>query len=74
MYSDGCLCKVLVSFKSILKDAKRRGNVAQNVAGDVKIGASRQDARKLEVGKDIPTPAEIGCILGAAAGRWRPFW
>jgi integrase len=65
--------KVLASFKSILKDAKRRGNVAQNVAGDVSIAANRQDARKLEIGRDIPTPAEIGRILAAAAGRWRPF-
>jgi integrase len=71
--SRGMAKKVLVSFKSILKDAKRRGNVAQNVASDVSIAANRQDARKLEVGRDIPTPAEISRILAAAAGRWRPF-
>jgi integrase len=65
--------KVLTSLKSLLKDAKRRGNVAQNVASDVSIAADRRGAGKLEVGIDIPTPDEIGRILGAATGRWRPF-
>src|SRR5262249_14758428 len=31
--------KVLVSFKSIIKDARRRGNIAHNVADGVKIDA-----------------------------------
>src|SRR5262245_57433106 len=34
---------VLKSFKAILKDAHRRGNVAQNVARDVTIGSSGRD-------------------------------
>src|SRR5262249_51884074 len=33
--------KVLTSLKSLLRDAKRRGNVAQNVALDVKIAADK---------------------------------
>jgi integrase len=63
--------KVLVSFKSILKDAQRRGNVAQNVATgtSIKIGAREQ----LKVGVDIPSTEEISRILAAATGRWRPF-
>jgi integrase len=63
--------KVLVSFKAILKDAKRRGNVAQNVASDVTISADRKE--QLQVGIDIPTPEEISRIVAAATGRWRPF-
>jgi integrase len=65
--------KVLTSFKAILKDAKRRGNVAQNVAADVSIAADRRGNGKLKVGVDIPTPAEIRAILEAAKGRWRAF-
>jgi hypothetical protein len=35
--------KVLGCLKSIIKDAKRRGNVAQNVASDVTISANKRD-------------------------------
>jgi len=65
--------KVLVSFKSILKDACRRGNVAQNAGGGVSITADKRAAGRLEIGADIPTPEEISRILAAAKGRWRPF-
>jgi integrase len=65
--------KVLVSFKSIIKDAQRRGNVAQNVAAGVAIKADTRHKGKLVVGVDIPTPDEIGRILAGARGRWRPF-
>jgi integrase len=63
--------KVLGSLKSILKDAKRRGNVAQNVAADVKVGVSGRKA-KLQVGKDIPTGEEVRRMIdGAPEGRGR---
>lgn len=66
--------KVLTSLKAILKDAKRRGNVAQNVAADVIIKKNkRTEKRKLEIGVDIPLPAEITAIIGAAKGRWKPL-
>ena len=57
--------KVLVALKSILKDAKRRGNVAQNVASDVSITSYGRTA-KLEIGRDIPTRAEVQRIVDAA--------
>jgi integrase len=63
--------KVLVSLKSLLRDAQRRGNVSQNVATSVKISASKRDKRKLKVGVDIPTSDEIRRILHAAPDRWR---
>jgi integrase len=59
--------KVLAVLKSMLKDAKRRGNVAQNVASDVSITAHGRLKPKLEVGRDIPTRAEIQRIVDAAA-------
>jgi integrase len=46
--------KVLTSFKAILKDAKRRGSVAQNVAADVSIAADKRGNGRLKVGVDIP--------------------
>jgi integrase len=59
--------KVLVAFKSILKDAKRRGNVAQNVASDVSITSHGRITPKLEIGRDIPTRDEIQRIIDAAS-------
>jgi integrase len=65
--------KVLTSLKSLLKDAQRRGNVAQNVARDISIGIDKRDRRKLRVGVDIPTVDEVRRILAAASGRVRPL-
>jgi integrase len=65
--------KVLASLKSLLRDAQRRGNVAQNVALGVKpIDADKRGERRLRVGLDIPTTDEIKAII-AAAGHWRPL-
>ena len=65
--------KVLTSLKSLLKDAQRRGNVAQNVALGVSIKRPKRDQKKLKAGVDIPTPEEIKRIVHAATGRVRPF-
>ncbi len=65
--------KVLGSLKGILAELVRRGMVAQNAASTVRIRARGRDDRKLAVGKDYPTKAEISAILAAAAGRWRPL-
>src|SRR5262249_9816221 len=61
--------KVLQTLKAILKDAKRRGNVAQNVAADVAVKGDGRSKPRLEVGKDIPTPDEMRRIFGAAPHR-----
>jgi integrase len=65
--------KVLVSLKSLLRDACRRGNVAQNVARDVSIGIDKRGKHKLKAGTDIPTPDEVRKIIHAATGKHRPF-
>ncbi len=73
--------KVRVSLSSLLSDAQERGLVSRNVVRELRRtrrrGAERQAEMrrkgKLVVGQDIPTPAEIKAILGAAKGRWRPF-
>jgi integrase len=62
---------ILRSFKAILRDAQRRGNVAQNVAQSISITANKRDRRPLAVGRDIPTPEEARQIIEAAPARWR---
>jgi integrase len=52
---------VLVSFKSILNEAKRT-----QVAAGISIGADQRE-RRLEVGVDFPTPDEIRRLLAAEA-------
>jgi integrase len=62
---------VLKSLRALLKDAQRRGNVAQNAALGVSIKSASK--RKFKVGIDIPTPEEIKRIVHAASGKARPF-
>ena len=63
--------KVLVSLKSLLKEARRRGDVAQNVATDVSIKMDKRTKRKLKIGVDVPTPDEIKRLIDTATGKWR---
>lgn len=64
--------KVLTSLKSLLKEAQRKGRVAQNVALPVKVESSaRHDAVVV-----IPTKAELRLMLDKVttlATRWRPL-
>jgi integrase len=53
--------KVLTSLKSLLKIAKRA-----HVAADVSVGRSKRSERRLEIGRDIPSPAEIKRLIDAA--------
>ena len=63
---------VMVSLKSILKDAMRRGNVAQNVALSVSIASTSRGKRKLRVGTDVPSVEEIRRLIAALKNdRWR---
>jgi integrase len=60
--------KVLRSFKSLLKYAQITGLVAQNVAQPVRIEVdNRKDKqRKLEIGVDIPTTADVKAMIDGA--------
>jgi integrase len=64
--------KILTSLKGVLKDAQRRGTVAQNVAAPVSIVIASRDRRKVEVGVDVPSADEIRRLL-ASAGALRPI-
>jgi integrase len=56
--------KLLQSFKSILRESKRRGLVATVVAADTTIGAAKRHKRKIQAGRDFPLPAEMAALLG----------
>jgi integrase len=53
--------KVLSSLKSMLKVVR-----CSHLADDVKVEIDKRKKRKLEVGRDIPTPEEIGRMVKAA--------
>jgi integrase len=63
--------KVLVSFKALLKDAKRRGNVAQNAAADTTIKSDKRSKRKVEAGREFPLTTEVKIMIDAVQGRRR---
>ncbi len=52
---------MLTSLKSLLKVAH-----CSHLTADIIIGKKKRDDRRLEVGRDIPTPDEIKRLLGAA--------
>ena len=56
--------KVMTSLKSLLKVAG-----VGHVAATVTLGTKKRDARKLEIGRDIPTPGEIKRLIEAAKDK-----
>jgi integrase len=60
--------RVLQSLSSILADAGAPRNAVRDRPRYKKSG---RDDRKLEIGKDIPTPQQVSAILHHAPARWR---
>jgi integrase len=73
--SPAMVCRVLVSLSGIVTDAVERGAVAQNVVRGRRRRARTGELRrrKLEVGVNIPTPAELRTLIPHLHGRWRPL-
>jgi integrase len=69
--------KIMGSLSSLLADAQEAGYVAQNVVRSLtnrkKKRTKAEQRRKLKVGVDIPTPAEVKAIIAKLEGRWRPL-
>lgn len=65
--------KALSSLKSLIKEAQRRGLLAQNAARDVTVKTSGRHRKLPELGVDIPTKAEVKTLLDATSPRWRPL-
>jgi integrase len=55
--------KVLASLKMLLNEARRRGNVAQNVAHGVSIAIPKRSKKKLVAGTHFPTLDEAKRII-----------
>jgi integrase len=60
---------ILRAFKSVLKDAKRRGQIAANPASETTIGTAGRHKKKLRAGVDFPLPAELSAMLTAAGPK-----
>lgn len=80
--SPAMIKRVTISLGSLIADAQERGLVSRNAVremakgrarGKVRQGERRQKPR-LQIGVDIPTREETHRIMGAASGRWRPFF
>ncbi len=69
--------RVVGDLGSLLGDAQERGTVAQNVVHAMsKRSRHKTEERqkpRLQVGVDIPSPAEIRAIISHLQGSWRPL-
>ena len=68
--------KIMVSLSSMLSDAQERGLVAQNAAHRLRAKRQKDSGRQkhgLQIGVDIPAPAEIRAVITNLEGRWRPM-
>ena len=63
------LKRILGTLKCVLKDAQRRGLVAQNVAAETTIGAAKRHQKRIEAGVDFPLPGEVRALLEAAGPK-----
>jgi integrase len=61
--------KILVSIKSIVKEAQRRGLIAHNPALPVRIDVPSRHEQAVK----IPTKAELRLMLERVTDRWRPL-
>ena len=73
--------RVIGGLGALLADAQERGLTMRNPVRDMRQNrgkrrtkATKERKRQLALGVDIPTPAEIRDILGAAAGFRRAFF
>jgi integrase len=69
--------KVLSSLGSLFADAQERGLIARNPVRELRRRRDRRPAdrqrKKLQIGVDIPSPAEIKILIGGLSERWRPI-
>jgi integrase len=69
--------KVRGSLSMLIADAQERGLINRNPVRELRRRkerkADRRQKGRLKAGIDIPTPDEVGHILGHLQGRWRPL-
>jgi integrase len=65
---------ITTSLHAIMKNAVRRGLASRNPVSDMERTPGTNRKRRLEIGRDIPAPAEIQQLIAALSAfpRWRP--
>jgi integrase len=63
--------KVLASFKSIVRYAKKTGLIAHDPAADARIGGSGRAKAKLREGQHFPRPAQVNQLFAVADAKER---
>lgn len=78
--SEAMIKRVISSLGAIVADTQERGLASHNAVREMRAGRKgrqrRQEERhreQLQVGVDIPSPAEIKAFVGALERRWRPL-
>lgn len=68
--------RVTKALGALLADAQERGDVGTNPVRLLRRArrSKAEQKEKLKIGTDIPSAAEVGKILAAANGRWRPLF
>ena len=66
--------RVLTRFKTVLKDAQRRGLIAYNPATPIRIRTNWREKVSKRIGEHIPSKADVRAMLGAAKGYWYPLF
>jgi len=76
--SPAMIRKVRVSLGSLIAHAQRRGLSVRNIVRELRGAASdaraeKRARRRLRVGVDIPSPAEVKALVATTGGKWRPI-
>jgi integrase len=66
--------RVLSRFKTLLRDAQKRGLIAHNPAGPVKMPSNKRGKSPSRIGEQIPSKADVRTILAASSGRWHTLF
>jgi integrase len=62
--------KILVSFKSILNEAKRQGLIARNPADEIVIKEDTRNKPLLTEGQDFPSRQEVRAVISTVSDLW----
>ena len=65
--------KVLTRFKTMLRDAQRRGLIGYNPASPVRIKTNNRNKVRIQIGEHIPSKEDLRAILKCATGQWYPL-
>jgi integrase len=65
--------RALSVLKMIIREMTRRRLIAHNPAAPAQIKAKAREKKRLEIGRDVPSKAEIAAMIEHMLPRWRPW-